>query len=305
MDNFYTILNVDTKASSEEIRASFKKLVLRFHPDRNPDNPQVEEHFKMINIAYQTLSNEQKRLSYDYQIGVRTRAQSYQNYYEAQEQVQQRYEDLYREVYRRYQEEKTEAQKEREVLNKKVHVWILLGFAVFFVLSFFIKIVMDSVTASHHFENAKLAYTQGNPTEAERRTYLALSKKSDEPNYLLMLLRIEFYHKKRYGVAQESLNKLLLQLPTSSESPLLRQRIRAELYALQGKLFYLRHEYEAALEQFKNAETLGYVDGSVLLYKAKALMNLRADNALICTYLQEAFYAGEFEAKSFLHVYCY
>jgi hypothetical protein len=304
MDTFYTILNVHPQASSEEIRAAFKKLAMRFHPDRNPDNPQAEETFKLINLAYQTLSNEQKRLSYDYQIGLRSRSTSYQTYYEAQEQAQKRYQDMYREVYRRYQEEEEEKQKAHESFNKKIHIWIGIGLAIVFMLSFFIKIVMDRVTAQHHFQNAQTAYLQGNFTEAERSVYLAIGKQSDVPEYLMLLLRIEFQHKKRYGVVQESIQYLISLLPKLSEQPLLQRSIRAELYAYQGKIFYLRHEYEAALEQLKNAEYLGYSDGSLLLYKAKALMNLRADHTLICKYLKEAFYAGEPEAKSFLHVYC-
>lgn len=305
MDNFYTILNLNPEASSEEIRAAFKKLAMRFHPDRNPDNPKAEEKFKLINLAYQTLSNEQKRISYDYQIGVRTRSESYQHYYEAQEQVQQRYQDLYREVYRRYQAEEEENKKAHESFNKRIHLWIALGLAAVFLLSFFVKIVMDRVTAHHHFEKAKEAYYQGNFTEAERSTYLALGKQSEAPEYLMMLLRIEFHHKKRYGVAQESIQKLLQLLPTLSDRPLLHRSIRAELYAYQGKIFYLKHQYEASLEQLKNAEYLGYSDGLLLLYKAKALMNLRADHSIICTYLKEALYAGEPEAQSFFHVYCH
>jgi DnaJ-class molecular chaperone len=59
--NFYTILNVDKSASQDEIKQSYKKLVLKYHPDKGGD----EEQFKMIQEAYETLSDPEKRSLYD------------------------------------------------------------------------------------------------------------------------------------------------------------------------------------------------------------------------------------------------
>ena len=51
---YYKILNIDSKASLEEIRKSYKKLALEFHPDRNQE-PDAEDRFKDISKAYQVL----------------------------------------------------------------------------------------------------------------------------------------------------------------------------------------------------------------------------------------------------------
>jgi curved DNA-binding protein len=63
--DYYKTLGVDRKASVDEIKRAYRKLALKFHPDRNPDNKQAEEKFKEINEAYQVLSDAQKRARYD------------------------------------------------------------------------------------------------------------------------------------------------------------------------------------------------------------------------------------------------
>ena len=52
-------------ASEEDIKKSYRKLAMKHHPDRNPDNPKAEEHFKEAKEAYEVLSDSQKRAGYD------------------------------------------------------------------------------------------------------------------------------------------------------------------------------------------------------------------------------------------------
>ena len=63
--DYYKILGVDRKASSEDIKRAYRKLALKYHPDRNPDDQEAEEKFKEINEAYQVLSDTDKRNRYD------------------------------------------------------------------------------------------------------------------------------------------------------------------------------------------------------------------------------------------------
>ena len=63
--DYYKILGVDRKAPSEEIKRAYRKLALKYHPDRNPDDREAEEKFKEINEAYQVLSDTDKRNRYD------------------------------------------------------------------------------------------------------------------------------------------------------------------------------------------------------------------------------------------------
>jgi len=63
--DYYQILGVSRAASTDDIRKAYRKLAMKYHPDRNPDDKQAEERFKEINEAYQVLNDPQKRAHYD------------------------------------------------------------------------------------------------------------------------------------------------------------------------------------------------------------------------------------------------
>ncbi|MEW5011904.1 MAG: DnaJ domain-containing protein, partial [Cycloclasticus sp.] len=64
-EDFYKVLEVARNASGREIKKSYRRLAMKYHPDRNTDNPDAEEKFKVIQEAYAILSDEQKRSAYD------------------------------------------------------------------------------------------------------------------------------------------------------------------------------------------------------------------------------------------------
>jgi curved DNA-binding protein len=63
--DYYKVLGVDRKANADEIRSAYRKLAMKYHPDKNPGDKKAEEKFKEINEAYQVLSDDQKRAHYD------------------------------------------------------------------------------------------------------------------------------------------------------------------------------------------------------------------------------------------------
>jgi len=63
--NLYNILGVAKDASLEDIKKAYRKLSMKYHPDKNPGDKEAEERFKKISVAYATLSNPQKRADYD------------------------------------------------------------------------------------------------------------------------------------------------------------------------------------------------------------------------------------------------
>ena len=64
-ENYYRILGVAENASQDEIKKAYRKLALKYHPDRNRNNPEAEEKFKQITEAYEVLSDPKKREQYD------------------------------------------------------------------------------------------------------------------------------------------------------------------------------------------------------------------------------------------------
>jgi len=63
--DYYEVLGVARGASEADLKSAFRKLAMKFHPDRNPGNKDCEHHFKEVNEAYDVLKDAQKRAAYD------------------------------------------------------------------------------------------------------------------------------------------------------------------------------------------------------------------------------------------------
>jgi len=63
--DYYEVLGVTREASDEDLKKAYRKLAMKHHPDRNPDNPSAEEKFKELKEAYEVLADPNKRSAYD------------------------------------------------------------------------------------------------------------------------------------------------------------------------------------------------------------------------------------------------
>src|SRR5246127_3412159 len=63
--DYYEVLGVARGANEEDMKAAFRKLPMKYHPDRNPGDKDCEHHFKEVNEAYDVLKDAQKRAAYD------------------------------------------------------------------------------------------------------------------------------------------------------------------------------------------------------------------------------------------------
>ena len=63
--DYYEVLGVDKGADAGVIKKAYRKVAMKYHPDRNPDNKEAEEKFKEAAEAYEVLSDDQKRARYD------------------------------------------------------------------------------------------------------------------------------------------------------------------------------------------------------------------------------------------------
>lgn len=65
MEDLYEVLGISRTATQNEIKSAYRKLAVKYHPDKNPGNKEAEEKFKKISAAYEVLSDETKRRQYD------------------------------------------------------------------------------------------------------------------------------------------------------------------------------------------------------------------------------------------------
>ena len=63
--DYYQVLGISKGASADEIKKAYRKLAVKYHPDKNPDNKEAEEQFKEIGEAYEALSDPEKKSAYD------------------------------------------------------------------------------------------------------------------------------------------------------------------------------------------------------------------------------------------------
>ena len=75
--NYYEILGVDREVNPKDLKKAYKKLAKKWHPDLNRDNPKLaEQKMREINVAYDTLSDEVKRIDYNKKLDAESKNQS-------------------------------------------------------------------------------------------------------------------------------------------------------------------------------------------------------------------------------------
>ncbi len=163
--NYYILLEVKTTATADEIKAAYRILAKKYHPDKNIGNKAAEEYFKEIQQAYAVLSNPEKREKYDLKssYGSRTQAQQRSNssgpqyagnaYQYAQQQAQARQQSASRTDGQAYYQQKksTSGQSDKKNSSDSWQVLVSVGIALV-LLYFIISYSTEKTTATANIE---------------------------------------------------------------------------------------------------------------------------------------------------------
>ena len=176
---FYEVLGVTKFASTDDIKKAFKNLAKKYHPDKHPGSKFHEEHFKKINEAYQTLSNQQTRNRYDLKINYTESSQQYTTHQQANRPRNPNPEKQYtQKAYKKPQNNRsTQSQKK---LNR-YYIYIAIGAVLFIFASNWFYNFMNDYAAKEYFAEGLIEEKKGNQVKAMGYYFSSLEKDVENP----------------------------------------------------------------------------------------------------------------------------
>lgn len=258
--NYYQILNVKYNATQEEIKAAYRLLAKKYHPDINPGNPDKEEKFKQIAQAYKTLSDKNKRARYDLSL----LRKAYQKpppsnpatnpYQYGSPFDQKRTTHTRRPFQRRYT-------TPREPVTYSKQAYILSGILLFIIIIgvVYIPLYLVKFSANYHFEKGKNYYQNGQYYSAlTSLEYAQLNYGDRQADASLLAGTIFMDHYNQYGYALEYAERGLQHASDSTNI--------AKLNILKGKSLEKFGNHEESLAAFKNAANAQPDNDSIYYY---------------------------------------
>ncbi|WP_284683374.1 tetratricopeptide repeat protein [Chondrinema litorale] len=257
MVDYYKVLLIPPTASTTEIKASFKKLALQYHPDRNPNNLQAEEKFKEINEAYQVLSDPDKRATYDFLLRYGFQLQQEQEAQQSQRRPR---------TYYKGKKVRPEARKVRFL-----YFYIFAGFTVFIVLGFFFFSFMETQAARTMLSKAKEHYyINHNSFYALKFLEGAVTKDEGLSEAYYLTGKILFNEGQNNIESLYNLDKAIYTANNLEDSV-------GNYYLLRGKVNMALHKTDNAVSDFKEAFNL-LPDNSELQRKLAELYLYKLQN---------------------------
>jgi curved DNA-binding protein CbpA len=290
--NYYEILEIPPSASQQEIKAAYKKLAILYHPDKNPDNKQAEEIFKLISEAYHTLSNSEKRNFYDVKIGLKQEINPVYYYKATQREEEQRQElrkAIFIEFFKRYKKQKEQERAEIQITLKKANFWIAIFLIFFFALVVVINI-LDIHDRQHLYEKALFYYHSQEFEKSDSIARLLCSRKPRNEKYALLHTQ-NLIAQKYYDIAYEQLQY---------SGYLYKPEFRFWWLVCRFKLNYdIANKTLLAIDYL---ERNGFKESYVYFWRALLKFELLADKQSICQDLSLAASLGCWQAEQYSYV---
>lgn len=292
MLNYYQILGLNSSASEQEIKKAFKSLAMRFHPDKNPDNPSAEDNFKRINAAYQILSNVITKAQYDRMLGEQNSINTKNTgvyYYQGKKvtsnpkpSVSPQQEARYRAARQKNAKIKAERRAYNKLYSKRATLFVFVLFAYLFILLF----SQIQFFTKYHYYSALKAYDSNQPQEAllELEEVISYDEEYSEAYFLIGKILFEDkqirlstgFYTKAIESAENLEAKYFLQrgiaysylrhndfAMSDFEQALALNQDEEMLYAVGEGYFRLKN-YQKAVETYTIAIAKGYQSGTYL-----------------------------------------
>ena len=242
--NYYSILGISPTATAQEVKAAYKRLAIKYHPDKNQGNVLAEEMFKQINAAYQTLSNASKRARYDLRLQylrerqrVLRQQQAYHvdpRYYQTRQPAgvsERHYRPIRRESYR---------------FSRKDWYITIAFVAGLLTFSLLLKVVMDHVSGEDKYKTALTYIEGGKYSSAHRLLSDAIHFMPENADAYEARAKIELDVYENYPAALNDLNKVLK----------LRESPSAQVYFMRGRSYQQLEQYHQAEKDLTQAIAL-------------------------------------------------
>jgi curved DNA-binding protein CbpA len=252
MPDYYEILEIDKQATKDQIKAAYKRLALKYHPDRNLNNPYAEDVFKRVNEAYQVLSDDLKRSYYDLKFSTpyihtpdnqATRTNTYTN---PPPPPTQPYENSY--------DPKIYVSKK---LRQRIQVGTIVGLVVLALFGVWLNFYMNNKTAYAYYNEALVMYEQKQKHAAIIRCGNAIHYKKDLYEAFLLRAKINEELGNHFKAMDDYTSVINSQAKPS-----------ADLYFLRGKVNLKRYSYQEALSDFDQAIQINPKQADFFYYRA-------------------------------------
>ena len=146
MPDYYEILGIQSTATARQIKIAYRKLALKYHPDKNPGNHLAETKFIEVAEAYQILSNPLKRNQYDNGLEIDPNT-NYEHEYRARRRPPPHF-------YYKYKSEKT-------TYSKKVYMYAAASVVAITIVALVFPLYLMQVASAKHYEKAVSFYLAG------------------------------------------------------------------------------------------------------------------------------------------------